>query len=335
MYGGVAPSLVEETASMVKRGEEVNVCVGTEPVEVANLEVGPEMAVVVGLAAVVTEELHGVVLDDVLGVVLGEVLGGIPEGGDGLDVFVETESEAVLLLVLGHELEGVVVDVAVELDAGLDTPVPLVVKHQGVAEEEARLVAAHVPVADGVAVDDLLLLHGLANLGGLVLVNPFGEGPVLCGNLAILGGAGHKRGGDLLELVAEVVVVEEDPVVVELAVEAVFDLADGLGNLPDVGVTGEGDKGCVHAVAGDSGGRELLLVGRGRRRDLLDVIAGDGSIALGSRGRLCVLVDWPACRRHRRGGADEVEEDESLQRVNGCVSNHYTLTVRTTTAKTM
>jgi hypothetical protein len=47
------------------------------------------------------------------------------------------------------------------------------------------------------------------------------------------------------------------------------------------------------------------------------------------------LVDWPACGRHRRGGADEVEEDKCLEKVNGCFCNHYTWTARTTTAKTM
>ena len=336
MHGSIAPSFVEETTSMVERGEEVDVGVGAEPVKVADLEVGPEVAVVVGLTAVVTKELHAVVLDNVLGVVLGEVLGGVPEGRNGLDVFVKTEGEAVLLLVVGHELEGVVVDVAVELDAGLDAPVPLVVEHQGMAEEEARLVAAHVSVADGVAVDDLLLLHRFADLGGLVLVNPFGEGPVLFGNLAVLGLAGHKSRCNLLELVVELVVVEENPVVVELAVEAVFDLADGLGDFPDIGVAGEGDEGCVHAVAGGSrGGEALLLVGRSARRDLLDFIVGDGGVALGRSGRrFVVLVDWPACGRHRRRGADEVEEDEGLGMVSRCFRNRHTVPARTTTAKT-
>ena len=37
-----------------------------------------------------------------------------------------------------------------------------------------------------------------------------------------------------LNVVIEVVVVQEDPVVVELAVEAVFDVANGFRNFPDV-----------------------------------------------------------------------------------------------------
>lgn len=306
--GSVAPSLVEETTGVVQRGKEVDVCVRAQPVEVADLKVGPEMAVVVRLTTVVTEELHRVVLDDVLREVLGEVLGGIPEGGDGLDIFVQAESEAVLLLVLGHELEGVVVDVAVELNAGLDAPVPLVVEHQRVAEEETGLVAAHVPVADGVTVDDLLLLHLLADLGGLVLVNPLREGPVLLGDLAITGLAGNEGGRDPLELVVEVVVVEEDPVVVELAVEAVLDMADGLGNLPDILVAGKRNKGRVHAVAGDGCRCQYLLVGGCGGQ--CGCFGGEGGIGRG-RGRGCVLVRWPAGRRDGRG-ANEVKDDKCL-----------------------
>jgi hypothetical protein len=331
--GGIAPALVEETAIVVEGFEVVDVGLGPEPVEIANLEIGPEVAVVVGLAVIVADELEGVILGDVLGEGLGEVLGGVPEGGDSLDILVQTEGEAVLLLVLGHELEGVVVDVAVQLDAGFYAPVPFVVEHQGVTEEEAGLVAAHVPVADGVAVDDLLLLHFLANTGGLVLIDPLGEGPVLLGDLAVLGLARDEGRGDLLEFIVEVVVVQEDPVVVELAVEAVLDVANRLGDLPNVLVAGEGDEGSVHAVAGNSRRRQLV-VGRGGRG-----LHSGGSVGLvrlrdngsglfslvgaGFAGGKCVLVAGAVARpagrrRHRRRRADKVEENEGLQRVNSC-----------------
>ncbi len=176
---------------MVQGCEEINVGIRTKPVEVTDFEVGPEMAVVVRFTVIIAEELHRVVLGNVLREVLCEVLGGVPERGNGLDVFVQTEGEAVFLLLLGHELESIVVDIAVELNTGLDTPVPLIVKHQWVAEKETGLVAAHVSVADGVAVDDLLFLHLLTDLGSLVLVNPLWEGPVLLGDLSVLGFTRH------------------------------------------------------------------------------------------------------------------------------------------------
>jgi hypothetical protein len=183
----ITPALVEETTRMVQRRKEINVGIRAKPVQVANLKVGPEVAVVVCFTTVVAEEFHRVVFDNVLGVVLGEVFGGVPKRGDSLNVFVQAESEAVLLFVFGHVFERVIVDVAVQLDARLNTPVPLVVEHQGVAEKEARLVAAHVPVADGVTIDDLLLPHLVTDPSGLVLINPVGERPMLLGDLAVLG----------------------------------------------------------------------------------------------------------------------------------------------------
>lgn len=105
------------------------------------------MALVVGLTAILTDKIHGVATRNVLRVALHELLRAIPKSGDGLKVFVQTDDEAVLLVVLLHEAEWIVADVTVELDAGLHAPVVLVVHHQWVAEEEARLVAAHMAIA--------------------------------------------------------------------------------------------------------------------------------------------------------------------------------------------
>ena len=116
-------------------------------------------------------------------------------------------------------------------------------------EEETRLVAAHVAVRDTVAIDDLLGGHFGAGPGGPVLIDEFGERPVLLGDLAVSGLAGSQGGCDLLEGVVKRLVVEEDPIVVVGVVEAILDLADGAGNLPDVAVAGEGDKCGIHTCA--------------------------------------------------------------------------------------
>lgn len=141
---------------------------------------------VVVLAVVVAEEAHRVVLCNVLWVVLHEFLDTVPESRNGLDVFVETEHKAVLLALLLHQPEGVVMNVAEDLDAGLNTPVVIVVHHEGLAEKEARLESAHVTIADGVSVDDLALPHVLADLLGPLLINVRRERPVLLGDLAIM-----------------------------------------------------------------------------------------------------------------------------------------------------
>lgn len=133
----VAPTLIEETTSVVQGSEVVDIGIGPEPIQIPNFEVGPEVAVVVRLAIVLADPFQRVAFDDVLGVDVCEILDRVPESRDGLDVFVQAKCKTVLLLVVGHELESVVVDIAVQLDAGLDTPVPFVVQHQGVTEKEA------------------------------------------------------------------------------------------------------------------------------------------------------------------------------------------------------
>lgn len=203
------------------------------------------MALIVGITAIITQEAHGIILGNMLRVVLHELLGAIPKGGDGVDVLIQTENEAVLLTTFLHDTEGIVVNIAVELDGGLNAPVVLVVHHEGVAEEEAGLEAAHVTVANGVTVDNLPLLHVLAHLLGFFLVNPLGERPMFHRDLAIESVSRNQRAGYLLECVVKRLIIEEDPVVVVTAVEAVFDLTNGASNLPDVGVSGKGDKSGV------------------------------------------------------------------------------------------
>lgn len=187
-----------------------------------------------------------------------ELLHTIPESGNSLHVLVERQHERVLLLLLGHELEWVVGNVTVELDAGLHTPVPLILEHDFVAEKEARLVSAHVPVADAVSIDDLAFVHVLAHLLRLFLINPFGKAPVLLVNLSISRSAGCQGGRDLLERFVKVVIVQEDPIVVVGVVEAVLDLADRSGDLPHIAVAGKCDKGGVHARAWRSVGEVRL-----------------------------------------------------------------------------
>ncbi len=58
VHRGITPSLVEEATSMIQRCEEVNVSIRAKPVEVTNFKVGPEMAVIVCLTAIIAEELH-------------------------------------------------------------------------------------------------------------------------------------------------------------------------------------------------------------------------------------------------------------------------------------
>jgi len=157
--GSVTPSFVEETAVLVKGFEVVDVRLGSEPVEVTNFEVRPEMAVVIGVASIITQEAHGVALGNVLRVVLDELLGAVPKSRDGLDVLVQAQDEAVLLVILLHEAEGIVVNIAEELDRGLDTPVVVIAGEQRRSEEVSRVEATHIPVWDRMTIDNFLPNH--------------------------------------------------------------------------------------------------------------------------------------------------------------------------------
>lgn len=58
--------------------------------------------------------------------------------------------------------------------------------------------------------------HILAHLSRLILVDPLWETPVLLRDQSILCSAANERGGEFLELRIKRLVIEEDPVVVEL-----------------------------------------------------------------------------------------------------------------------
>jgi len=146
MHRCITPTFVEESTILIEGLKIVEICLRTEPVEVTNFKIGPlseksiikllsnarktyHMAVVIRVSSIVTEEAHRVTLGDVFRVCFHELFGAIPQRRNRLDVFVQAQHETVLLLVFGHELENVIVDIAEKLNAWLDTPVPFVVVH--------------------------------------------------------------------------------------------------------------------------------------------------------------------------------------------------------------
>jgi len=204
------------------------------------------MTVVVGLSVVVRQESQRVVFSEMLRVLAHVGLDAVPEGWNCLNILVQAQYEAVLLSVIGHKLEGIVFDVAEQLNAWLDTPVPLVLEHEGVLKEKPRLVTTHVPVTDRITVDDLTSSHVFTNGLGLVLVDPFGEGPVLLWNQPVSRLARGKSACDLFESVVELLVVQEYPIVVVLVVEAVLNLANRTRDFPHIGVARKGNECRIH-----------------------------------------------------------------------------------------
>ncbi|KAH3681426.1 hypothetical protein WICPIJ_007583 [Wickerhamomyces pijperi] len=239
MDWSITPSFVEEPTVAVQVVKVLGVGLASPEVQVTDLEVGPEVAQVVRGTAVVGDEVHQTVLVQEPRVLLEELLGGLPQRWNGLDVLVEGNGEPVLLAVVLHELENIVVNVTVDSDVWLHSPVVVVVHHQLVSVEEPGLVAAHVSVRDGVPVDDLLLLHRFSRGSSLVQVDPFREGPVLLWNQTVLGLTGDQSRGGSDELLGEWLVVEEHPIVAVLGVETVFDVSDRTNQRPQIVITGQ------------------------------------------------------------------------------------------------
>lgn len=210
------------------------------------------MALVVRLAAIVAQKAHRVALHDMLWMVFHEFLDAVPQGGNGFVVLVQAEHKTVFLAILLHKPERIETDITVELDSGLHPPVVFVVEHQRVTEEEAGLVATHVPVALRIAIDDFPLTHILANLPSLVLIDPLGIRPVLLWNQTIERVARHQGARDFLEGLVEGLVVEKHPVIVIVAIKAVLDLPDRFGNLPHVSISGQRHKGRINTAPGSS-----------------------------------------------------------------------------------
>ena len=154
---------------------------------------------VIAFTIIIAQKGHGVIVRDVLWMLLYEALDTIPKCWNRLHILVQTQDKAVLLLIVFHEPEGVVVDIAKKLYTWLHTPVVLELVHQRMSEEKARLKSTHVPVADGVAIDDLALRHVFTDLARLVLVDEGGERPVLLGDLSIVSLSRNERCCDLLE----------------------------------------------------------------------------------------------------------------------------------------
>lgn len=87
-------------------------------------------------------------------------------------------------------------------------------------------------VALRITINDFALFHVFADLGGFVLIDPFGVGPVFLGDEAVVSLSRYQSAGETLEFVVKWFVVQKDPIIVVVAVEAIFDFADRFCDFP-------------------------------------------------------------------------------------------------------
>ena len=166
------------------------ILLATEEVQIADLEVGPEMASGVSVAAlgvfgtshVICNPLPHVVVAQVRGVGGEETLSLWPKRRDTLRGVVEVDGEAVGLVAILHVPENIVVNVAEELNVGLNAPVVTVFLKSRVLVEHAAVPATHLVVGDLRAVLDVLLLQNLGGFLEELHVDPARDFPVFLGH---------------------------------------------------------------------------------------------------------------------------------------------------------
>lgn len=90
---------------------------------------------------------------------LGDEFGGLrPQCRDRCGSIVEVDGEAIGLIVVCHEAEDIVVNVAEEVYLGLDAPVELGVLQRRVFVKEATIPATHLMVGFQVGILNVIML---------------------------------------------------------------------------------------------------------------------------------------------------------------------------------
>ena len=194
----------------------------------------------------------------------------VPEGLYGDHFVAERYGEAVDLVASQQGLEriGLVAVVALErtrkVEMRVESHVVVVLERERMAEEEARVVAAHVMIGHEVALEDVrqrVLLHA-SQLGA---VDPARHRPLLGRYEAELdrggGGGGvvdHCHHG-ALELVREVHVVDDDVWIAATRVEAQLELGERALQVGEVLVAREYEDAGVEAAIWSSAGVSMMI----------------------------------------------------------------------------
>jgi hypothetical protein len=113
----ISKSLIVETSTSVQPVKILLIGLPTEETQIADFEIGEELAIVVVTAVVRIEQPVevGIRMDE-LRVSVDEGAGARPEGRERTSVVEDVHVEAVLHVVIAHEAEDVVVDIAEEVD---------------------------------------------------------------------------------------------------------------------------------------------------------------------------------------------------------------------------
>jgi hypothetical protein len=230
MHRRISPPLIKEPARPIQMIKIILIRPPPPKRQLCNLKIAPKMAraVPMGLFIMprprltIDEPLHRVVGVQVLWV-RGEELDGLgPERGDRFRRIVQVDVEAVGFVVVLHVAEDVVVDVAEELDLGLDAPVVEGVLEGGVVVEEAAVPAAHLVVGFFAGVLHVVFAEDFGAFFVEVVGDPGWGGPVFRGDEFVVALRFGEGLGAAFEFFGKGDFVEEGPGVVEFVVPVLF-----------------------------------------------------------------------------------------------------------------
>lgn len=168
------------------------ILVGLTPpkVQVRNFEIAPEMAgavtirldVVLWSSRRICQPIHSIVLVEIFRM-LSDKFGRFgPQRRNRSWRIVEIDSETISLIVVGHESEHIVVDVAEEVHLRLHPPVELRVCKSRMLVEKTTVPATHLMIGLHGTVLNIVLLEDSGRLFKQFIVDPGRDLPMLLGN---------------------------------------------------------------------------------------------------------------------------------------------------------
>lgn len=111
---------------------------------------------------------------------LGEELDSLwPQTRESLGIIVEIDGETICFVVVVHVTEDIIVDLAEEVDVGLDAPVVSGIREGGVLVEEPAIPTAHLVIRSLAGILDTLVLENRRRLVEYIVVDPGRRLPVL------------------------------------------------------------------------------------------------------------------------------------------------------------
>jgi len=113
------------------------------------------------------------------------------------------------------------------------------------SEEKPAVEPAHVSIGNRSSIDDVLFFHDLTFPGSFLFVNPVWLEPMVTGNQPIFRSGRDDIRSPTLEFLAKGFLVKEHVRIAKLAVEAIFDMLDGLYDALEVRVAGKDNKCCA------------------------------------------------------------------------------------------